>query len=219
MPMSRERCILAGTRMGLLIHARSPVNEAALDDADRRATILFLADDALTSVDERSCDRLLGRRCMLVALAGGELGGPALAGALDADWLAVREGSALLLAAPSIDPRVASALARRVGVRARRMLLIGERSLPATGALAETVADSLVPAEVDSLEWLHGWLAARSARALLAGSGLVRRRGGDAFERAEFARLFSEGVPRRGLRMFLDKRALDFSDDLEVVTI
>ena len=96
--------------MGLLIHARSPVNEAALDDADRQATILFLSDDALTSVDQRSCDRLLGRRCMLVALAGGELGGPALATALDADWLAVREGSALLLAAPSIDPRVASAL-------------------------------------------------------------------------------------------------------------
>ena len=205
--------------MGLLIHARTVVDERALDDADRRATMLFLSDDALASVDERACDRLLGRRSMLVALVRGDLGGAGLAAALDADWLAVREGSRLQLGAPSIDPVVASALARRVGVRARRMLLIGERSLPATDALAETVADSLVPAEVDSLKWLHGWLAARSARALLAGSGLVRRRGGDALERAEFARLFSEGVPRRGLRMFLDKKTLDFSDDLKVVTI
>ena len=88
-----------------------------------------------------------------------------------------------------------------------------------SAALAEGIADSLVPAEVDSLEWMHGWLSARSARALLAGAGLIRRRGGDALERAEFARLFSDGVPRRGLRMFLDKKTLDFSDDLEVVTI
>ncbi|MCM2316772.1 MAG: hypothetical protein NDJ92_16620 [Thermoanaerobaculia bacterium] len=205
--------------MGLLIHARSPVSEAAVDEADSRATILFLSDDALASVDERGYDRLLGRRCMLVALAGGELGGPGLAAALDADWLAVREGSALRIAFPTLEPNVAAALVRRVGVRARRLLLIGERTMPAAAALADGVADSLVPAEVDSLKWLHGWLSARSARALLAGAGLVRRRGGDALERAEFARLFSEGVPRRGLRMFLDKKTLDFSDDLEVVTI
>ena len=206
--------------MALLIHARSAVDAGALDDADRRATILVLADAALASLDARACERLLGRRCMLLALVRGELGGPGLAAALDADWLAAREGSVLGIASPAIDPVVASTLARRVGnARARRLLLIGERSLPAEAALELGVADSLVAAEVDSLKWLHGWLAARSARAMLSGSGLVRRRGGDALERAEFARLFSEGVPRRGLRMFLDKKSLDFSDDLEVVTI
>ncbi|MBI2213761.1 MAG: hypothetical protein HYU52_08950 [Acidobacteria bacterium] len=206
--------------MAQLIHAGTPLTEVALDDADRRATILVLADSALARLDERGRDRLLARRSLLVAVVGGTLAGPGLAAALDADWLAVRVGSALGLSAPSIDPVAASTLARRVGnARARRLLLTGERIVPAERAISEGVADSLVPAEEDSLKWLHGWLSARSARALLAGAGLVRRRGGDALERAEFARLFSEGVPRRGLRMFLDKKTLDFSDDLEVVTI
>jgi enoyl-CoA hydratase/carnithine racemase len=206
--------------MALLIHARSPLTEAALDDADRRATILVLAGDALAGLDARCCERLLARRSLFVAIVEGNLGAPGLAAALDSDWLAVREGSFLPLSFPAIDPVVASSLARRVGnARARRLLLIGERKLSGAAAFTAGVADSLVPAEEDSLKWLHGWLSARSARALLAGAGLVRRRGGDALERAEFARLFSEGVPRRGLRMFLDKKTLDFSDDLEVVTI
>jgi len=206
--------------MALLIHSRSAVGEAALDDADRRATILVLADDALASLDARCCARLLARRSLFIAIAGRGMTASGLAAALDADWFAVRDGSLLPFASPEIDPVVASALARRVGnARARRLLLTGERTLSAATAFADGVADSLVPAEVDSLKWLHGWLSKRSARALLSGSGLIRRRGGDALERAEFARLFSEGVPRRGLRMFLDKKALDFSDDLEVVTI
>jgi enoyl-CoA hydratase/carnithine racemase len=206
--------------MDLLVYANLPLSEAKLDDADRRATILVLADAALGALDARCAERILARRSLLIAIANAELAGPGLAAALDADWLAIREGNSLGVAAPTIDPRVASALARRVGnPRARRLLLTGERLLPAERAVELGVADSLVPAAEDSLKWVHGWLSARSARALLAGSGLVRRRGGDALERAEFARLFSEGVPRRGLRMFLDKRSLDFSDDLEVVTI
>lgn len=206
--------------MALLIHASSPLTESALDDADRSATILVLSDLALASLDARCRERIVARRSLFIAIAGAGIAGSGLAAALDADWLAVREGSSLPLAKPLIDPFVSSALARRVGnARARRLLLTGERELRAREALASGVADSLVPAVEDSLKWLFGWLSARSARALLAGAGLVRRRGGDALERAEFARLFSEGVPRRGLRMFLDKKSLDFSDDLEVVTI
>ncbi|MFA6954686.1 MAG: hypothetical protein WC538_02300 [Thermoanaerobaculia bacterium] len=206
--------------MALLIHASSALGEAALDDADRRATILVLAGAALDSLDAHGCERLFARRSLFVAIVDGEVSAPGLAAALDSDWLAVREGSFLPLSSPAIDPFVASTLARRVGnARARRLLLIGERTLPAANAFTAGVADALVPAEEDSLKWLHGWLSKRSARALASGSGLIRRRGGDALERAEFARLFSEGVPRRGLRMFLDKKSLDFSDDLEVVTI
>jgi enoyl-CoA hydratase/carnithine racemase len=206
--------------MALLLHARTPLTEALIDGADRRATILVLADEALAALDPRGLERLLARRSLLIAIAGVELSGAGLAAALDADWLAVREGSRLAIASPRIDPAVASTLARRVGNRrARRLLLTGERIVTAAEALEQGIADSLVPAAEDSLKWLHGWLSARSARALLAGAGLVRRRGGDPLERAEFARLFSEGVPRRGLRMFLDKTKLDFSEDLEVVTI
>ena len=206
--------------MALLIHSCRPLSEAEIDDADRRATILALAGDALGKLDARGRDRLFARRSLFVAIVGGGGSHAGLAAALDADWLAVVEGGRLPLAEPSIDPSAAAALAGRVGnARARRLLLTGPRELGAAEALGAGVADSLVPAGEDSLKWLYGWLSARSARALLAGAGLVRRRGGDALERAEFARLFSEGVPRRGLRMFLDKRKPDFSDDLEVVTI
>ena len=46
----------------------------------------------------------------------------------------------------------------------------------------------------------------RSALALESAAMLVRHRGGDALERAEFARLFAIGEPQEGLRAFLEKR-------------
>ncbi|MBV9492715.1 MAG: hypothetical protein JOZ54_00595 [Acidobacteria bacterium] len=35
---------------------------------------------------------------------------------------------------------------------------------------------------------------------------LIGARGGDALERAEFARLFATGEPQKGLQAFLEKR-------------
>lgn len=46
----------------------------------------------------------------------------------------------------------------------------------------------------------HSALAARAAEML------VEARGGDALERAEFARLFAIGEPQKGLRAFLARR-------------
>jgi len=42
--------------------------------------------------------------------------------------------------------------------------------------------------------------------ALDAAANLIRRRGGDVLERAEFARLFAAGEPQRGLAAFLNRR-------------
>ncbi len=46
----------------------------------------------------------------------------------------------------------------------------------------------------------------RSAAALESARMLVNARGGDALERAEFARLFAMGEPQTGLRAFLARR-------------
>ena len=46
----------------------------------------------------------------------------------------------------------------------------------------------------------------RSAAALESARMLVGARGGDALERAEFARLFAMGEPQKGLRAFLARR-------------
>lgn len=71
---------------------------------------------------------------------------------------------------------------------------------------AVDVADALVPSGADPLEWAAGWLGGRSALALDSAAALIRRRGGDPLERAEFARLFAAGEPQRGLAAFLGKR-------------
>ena len=46
----------------------------------------------------------------------------------------------------------------------------------------------------------------RSEIAAASAAMLIEHRGGDALERAEFARLFATGEPAEGLRAFLEKR-------------
>lgn len=50
----------------------------------------------------------------------------------------------------------------------------------------------------------------RSALAAASAEMLIEHRGGDALERAEFARLFATGEPAEGLRAFLEKRSPRF---------
>jgi enoyl-CoA hydratase/carnithine racemase len=68
------------------------------------------------------------------------------------------------------------------------------------------LADVLVPAGADPVEWFAGWIGGRSTRALDAAAALIRGRGGDVTERFAFARLFAAGEPREGLAAFLEKR-------------
>jgi enoyl-CoA hydratase/carnithine racemase len=73
--------------------------------------------------------------------------------------------------------------------------------------LDEPLADEII----DGDDWFERWMSHRSAAALDAAAMLIRSRGGDALERAEFARLFATGEPAEGLAAFLAKRRPSFT--------
>jgi enoyl-CoA hydratase/carnithine racemase len=128
--------------------------------------------------------------------------GRELADALFADWLAITADASL-----GIDSAEAWAgVMWRIGAEAVRLHLLEAEPLSAAAALRWGIADSLVPAGEDPVEWAAGWREGRSDLALESAAALIRRRGGDRLERAEFARLFAAGEPQRGLAAFLAKQ-------------
>jgi len=93
----------------------------------------------------------------------------------------------------------------RIGDQAIRFAQ-GETRLLDSGALLEAqICQALVPDEVDSVKWIESWLEGRHPVALASAASLVRARGGDAIENAEFGRLFAAGLPQIGLQRFLKK--------------
>jgi hypothetical protein len=128
--------------------------------------------------EELSVDEVLSRRGMIVAVADGEI----TAAALLADWLIAGRDAHLTWSAETIG-----ALVWRIGRQALRLYALGG---------TDGVAD------MDFVEW-----KGRSGLALDAAAALIRRRGGDALERAEFARLFATGEPQKGLTAWLESRS------------
>ena len=115
----------------------------------------------------------------------------------------------VLLAAPEArlplgpDAEVWGGIVWRIGARAYRLYLTGSRELDAGAAGSWGIVDGIASdPEV--------WRAGRSEEALGSAAALIRRRGGDPIERAEFARLFASGEPQEGLRAFLEKRKPQF---------
>lgn len=202
-----------------LVFLSRPVSTEALGEADRDATLIVLSPQALTGVSATVLDRLVRRRSMAIAIGDGDLQGLPLAAASFCDYFALGEDGTVDLGVHSLVPEVAAAITWRVPERARQILLGTETALGADRALELGICDALVPRGSDSLKWVRDWLGKRSPRALLSASTLIRTRGGDLAERAEFGRLFGEGEPQRGLRGFLDKKPVDFSEDIEVVTL
>lgn len=149
---------------------------------------------------------VLGRDEMLVAVGADDLRGDVLAAALYADWLAVESGAALLIDTPAAWGGVIW----RMGRSALRLFAEeadgGGVRVTAVRATDLGLVDALVPAGRDPLEWVGEWVGTRSPIALDAAANLIRRRGGDITERAEFARLFGAGEPQKGLAAFLEKR-------------
>ena len=129
--------------------------------------------------EELSVEGVLSRREMVVAIADGEIT-PA---ALLADWLVA--GAEAMLDWSS--PQTLGALVWRIGARALRLYALGS---------THGVAD------MDFVEW-----EGRSAPALDAAARLIRSRGGETLERAEFARLFATGQPQEGLAAWLESRS------------
>jgi len=106
-----------------------------------------------------------------------------------------------LIATPSatftLTPDMTGPLVWRLGARALRVL--------ARGIRVEDVADAIM-----TVEQAAQWIGSRSLLALDSAAMLIRQRGGDALERAEFARLFAIGEPHEGLAAFLEKRPARF---------
>jgi hypothetical protein len=128
---------------------------------------------------------------MVVVTGEGELSGRAAAALLLADWGVLLDGGTLLL-----DSAEAWAGAVwRLGRGAYALHLAQRTRFTAAEAVEEGLCDSVTAFE----------LGGRSAVALDSAAGLIRSRGGDALERAEFARLFAAGIPQQGLTAFLRK--------------
>ncbi len=140
--------------------------------------------------------RVLGRDEAVIAVGEGELRGDALACGLHSDLLVLASDTRIVLD----TPHAWSGVVWRMG-RAALMLCVAPAILPAM------IADLLVPAGRDPLEWTAEWVGARSAIALDAAANLIRRRGGDVLERAEFARLFAAGETQKGLAAWLESRS------------
>ena len=128
---------------------------------------------------ELSVEEVLARREMIVAVADTEI----TAAALLSDYLVAEPGARLEWSAETIG-----ALVWRIGPAALRLYALG-----GTNGVAD----------MDSVEW-----ESRSAAALDSAASLIRRRGGDVLERAEFARLFATGEPQEGLGKWLESRSM-----------
>ncbi len=87
----------------------------------------------------------------------------------------------------------------RIGRQALLLHIEGKTTFTAEEALRIGLIDEIA---ADAAQFA----GARSPMALDSAATLVTRRGGDALERAEFARLFAIGEPQTGLRAFLEKR-------------
>jgi len=150
----------------------------------------------------RELDELLSRRDLVITVGEGELRGSAAAAALFAGWSVLCDGATIVLDTPAAW----AGAAWRIGDRAYALWLGGLTELDAQRALKEGLCDAVVPAGYDPVEWI----GSRSGLALDSAAMLIQHRGGDALERAEFARLFAAGEPQEGLRAFLAKRAPRF---------
>ena len=136
--------------------------------------------------------RVLARDEAIIAVGEGELHGDPLACALHSDLLVLASDARIVLDTPAAW----SGAVWRMGRRALTLFVA-----PAV------IADLLVPAGRDPLQWTIEWVGARSAIAFDAAANLIRRRGGDVLERAEFARLFAAGEPQKGLAAWLESRS------------
>jgi hypothetical protein len=154
--------------------------------------MLFLAPADLRGIDARALEeQILGRRELVVAFGDRELEGFAAAALLFADYAVIHRRARI-----TIDSAEAwAAVAWRLGAKAIRWTVDGQKEAELVDEVTENEADA----------WLEEWMRHRSVIALDAAAPLIRARGGDSLERAEFARLFAIGEPQKGLGAFLAK--------------
>ncbi|HEY8712139.1 MAG TPA: hypothetical protein VIM68_04660, partial [Thermoanaerobaculia bacterium] len=134
------------------------------------------------------------RECTVV-FASGDTRGNAAAALLLSDYAVMAPSSMLDIGSTAAWAGVIW----RIGREAVRIHSAGKTSFTADEASDARLIDEIADDPARCFE-------SRSAVALDAAAMLIGRRGGDALERAEFARLFAIGEPQRGLAAFLGKR-------------
>jgi len=154
----------------------------------------------------RELDELLATRELVVAVGEGELRGSAAAALLFGGWSVLTGDATIVLDTPAAW----AGAAWRMGDRAYSCWLAGVTKFDAAAAFREGLCDAVVPGGVEPVDWVTQWIGTRSELALDSAALLIQRGGGDAAERAEFARLFAAGEPQKGLSAFLEKRAPRF---------
>lgn len=159
--------------------------------------MLFLAPAELRELDLRGLDELLGRTDCVVAFADGAVCGVAAAALLFADFAVIARNATLEIDTPAAQ----AAVVWRLGRKALHWHL--------EGAKASEIVDEV--SDKDPGQWQEEWMRHRSVIALDAAAALIRARGGDRLERAEFARLFAIGEPQKGLGAFLAKARPSYS--------
>ena len=153
----------------------------------------------LRVADVRDLDDLVRRRELVVAMGEGDVNGVAAAALMFADFAVLKENATL-----RID--TAEAWAGAVWRVGRKALHV-QSTMSASEARDAGLCDEVTEEE----EWLQEWMRHRSVVALDSAAALIRSRGGDRLERAEFARLFALGEPQKGLDAFLGKRKPTYS--------
>ena len=140
-------------------------------------------------------ERVAGSHECTIVFANGETRGAAAGSLLLADYAVMSPSSALHIDSPAAWAGVIW----RVGRDAVHLLTTSTTRFDASEALDAQLIDAI--AENAALLF-----DSRSAMALDSAATLISWQGGDALERAEFARLFAVGEPQRGLAAFLGKR-------------
>lgn len=207
----------AGNKPRLYLVSLS-VDEGTFDRIDRDAALIVFIGSALENMGESMLHRIVSRRSVVLSVGEARLAEFGLAAALFSDFFALKEDAEIDFDSGLAFPAVVAALLSRVGRGASSLLLRHAGTLDARRAQQAAIIDALVPRDVDSLQWAGQWIGGRSLLALQSGASLLRQRHPSA-EQAEFARLFATAEPRHGMRMFLTRTALDFSDCYHVEKI
>jgi enoyl-CoA hydratase/carnithine racemase len=163
---------------------------------------LFAVREGRFEPHDADLEAILQSRSFTLAIGSGTLAGDELATALACDWFAATADATIDLD----SPHAWSVAVWRTGRAALRLLVLHGPGLAAADALSHGLCDLVIESGTDPHAWVEEWIAGRSIAALESGAALIRMRGGDRLERAEFARLFATRGPQEGLRAFLEKR-------------
>ncbi len=194
-----------------------PVSLHEYSAIDARSSAVYFSPSALENASAALLERVQHRSALVIAACRANVPPDSFAFGMFADVFLVEEGSQLDLGrGTEWWGLISAAVLRRIGERSSGLLLTGPRKLSADETWNGGLCEAVVACGSDSLQWAQQWLSGRSVPALQSAAALLRRRGGDAIERAEFGRLFATGEPQLGLKRFLNRDATDFSQSLMV---